>query len=57
MTQYLPQYVAYPSYQFQPQVWQAIVAIAIDLIIIAALGAWALSLVRKSLKGEEVELP
>ena len=56
MNQYLPQYMAYPSYQFQPQVGQAIVAVAIDLIIIAALGAWALSLVRKSLKGEEVEL-
>jgi hypothetical protein len=28
----------------------------IDLIILVALGAWAFSLVKKALKGEEVDL-
>jgi hypothetical protein len=54
---YLPQqyYGYYPS-EFQPQFWQAIVAGVIDIAIMVALGAWALSLVKKALKGEEVEL-
>ena len=55
---YLPQqyYGYYPS-AYQPQFWQAIVAGVIDIVIMVALGAWALSLVKKALKGEEVELP
>jgi hypothetical protein len=28
----------------------------IDLVILVALGAWAISLVKKALKGEEVDL-
>ena len=58
MNQYSPQqyYGYYPS-QYQPMLWQALIGGAIDLIILVALGAWALSLVRKALKGEEVELP
>lgn len=36
--------------------WQAIFGVMLDLIILVALGAWALSLVNKALKGEEVEL-
>jgi len=32
------------------------VAGIIDLVILVALGAWALSLVKKALKGEEVDL-
>ena len=55
---YLPQqyYNYYPA-EYQPQFWQALVAGVIDIVIMVALGAWALSLVKKSLKGEEVELP
>ena len=54
---YLPQqyYYYYPA-QYQPQFWQAVVAGVIDIAIMIALGAWALSLVKKALKGEEVEL-
>jgi len=55
---YIPQqhYGYYPA-EYQPQFWQALVAGVIDIVIMVALGAWALSLVKKALKGEEVELP
>ncbi|AQU02713.1 cytosine permease [Dehalococcoides mccartyi] len=54
---YLPQqYYGYYPAQYQPQFWQALVAGVIDIVIIIALGAWALSLVKKAMKGEEVEL-
>lgn len=58
MNGYLPQqyYGYYPS-EYQPMFWQAIVGGVIDIVIMVALGAWALSLVKKALKGEEVELP
>ena len=54
---YIPQqyYVYYPA-DYQPQFWQAIVAGAIDIAIMVAIGAWALSLVKKAFRGEEVEL-
>ena len=51
------QYYNYYPYEYQPQFWQTIVAGVIDIVIMVALGAWALSLVKKALKGEEVELP
>jgi hypothetical protein len=54
---YLPQqYHQYYPVEYQPQFWQALIAGVIDIVIIVALGAWALSLVKKALKGEEVEL-
>jgi hypothetical protein len=54
---YQPQqyYGNYPA-EYQPQFWQALIAGIIDLIILVALGAWAFSLVKKALKGEEVDL-
>ena len=53
---YLPrQYYSYPA-EYQAQFWQALVAGVIDIVIMIALGAWALSLVKKAFKGEEVEL-
>ena len=54
---YQPQqyYSNYPV-KYQPQFWQAMIAGIIDLVILIALGAWALSLVKKALKGEEVDL-
>ena len=54
---YLPQqyYNYYPA-EYQTQFWQAMIAGFIDLIILVALGAWAFSLVKKALKGEEVDL-
>jgi hypothetical protein len=50
------QYYSYYPAEYQPQFWQALVAGMIDIVIMIALGAWALSLVKKALKGEEVEL-
>jgi len=54
---YLPQqYYGYSPAEYEPQFWQVLVAGVIDIVIMVALGAWALSLVKKALKGEEVEL-
>ena len=54
---YLPQqYYEYNPTEYQAQFWQVLVAGVIDVVIMVALGAWALSLVKKALKGEEVEL-
>ena len=54
---YQPQqyYYNYPA-EYQPQFWQTMIAGIIDLIILVALGAWAFSLAKKALKGEEVDL-
>jgi hypothetical protein len=50
------QYNGYYPAEYQPQFWQAIVAGVIDIAIMVAIGAWALSLVKKAFRGEEVEL-
>jgi uncharacterized RDD family membrane protein YckC len=56
MSQY-PQQYGYAPYYYQPVFWQTALAVIVDMIIIVALAAWAFSLVKKSFKGEEVELP
>ena len=56
MNQYPQPYYGYYPTGYQPMFWQALMAGAIDLIILVAMGAWAFSLVKKSLRGEEVEL-
>jgi len=43
--------------QYQVMQWQGVFTVLIGVAILVALGAWALSLVRKFLKGEEVEFP
>ena len=55
---YLPQQQYHYQYpvQYQPQFWQVLIAGAIDIAMLIALGAWALSLVKKSFRGEEVTL-
>lgn len=50
------QYYGYYPYQYQPAFWQTLIAGVVDLIIIAALAAWAFSLVKKAIKGEEIKL-
>jgi len=50
------QYYSYYPAEYQPQFWQALVAGVIDIVIMVALGAWALSLVKKAFRGEEVDL-
>ena len=53
-TQYYDPY--YPAGAYQPQFWQVLIGGVIDLVMLVALGAWALSLVKKSFRGEEVHL-
>ena len=55
---YLPQeyYGYYPS-EYQTQFWQAALSGLIGIAMLVAVGAWAFSLVRKAVKGEEVEFP
>jgi len=50
------QYYSYYPTEYQPQFWQALVAGVIDIVIMIALGAWALSLAKKAFRGEEVDL-
>jgi len=50
------QYYNYYPAEYQPQFWQALVAGVIDIVIMIALGAWALSLAKKAFRGEEVDL-
>ena len=60
MNQYPQQYFlwkdGYNPAEYQPMFWAALIAGVIDLVMLVALGAWAFSLVKKSLRGEEVEL-
>jgi len=58
MNDYLPQqyYQYYPA-EYQPQFWQAAFSGLVNIAILIAVGAWALSLARKAVKGEEVEFP
>jgi len=58
MSNYLPQqyYEYYPN-EYQPQFWQAAFSGLVGIAMLVAVGAWALSLVRKAVKGEEVEFP
>jgi len=57
MTQPVQEYYGHQPVQYQPMFWQALIAGLMDILILMALGAWALSLVRKVIKGEEVEFP
>ena len=58
MNNYLPQRY-YGNYlaEYQPQFWQAAFSSLVGIAMLVAVGAWALSLVRKAIKGEEVEFP
>ena len=46
----------YPQ-QYQPMFWQAAFEVLIGIAILVAMGAWALSLVRRAFRGEEVKFP
>lgn len=49
-----------PSYspsRYQPAFWQAAYSAVIGLAVMVAMGAWALSLLRKAVRGEEVDFP
>jgi hypothetical protein len=49
-------YQQYPSGAPQPLFWPEFVGIAIDIMILVAIGSWVFSQARKALKGEEVSL-
>jgi len=54
---YLPQqYSNYSTSGYEPQFWQVLIGGVIDVVMLIALGAWALSLVKKAFRGEEVQL-
>jgi hypothetical protein len=56
MTQPVP-YQQYPAGAPQPLFWPELVAIAIDIMILVAIGSWAFSQAKKAIKGEEVKPP
>ena len=58
MNDYIPQqyYQYYPT-EYQPQFWQTAFSGLVGIAMLIAVGAWALSLVRKAFRGEEVEFP
>lgn len=53
MNPYPPEYYVYSPLEYQVQQVQAFIGIAMAV----AMGAWAFSLARKALKGEEVKYP
>jgi len=58
MNDYNPEeYYGYYPVQYQPMFWQALFTGLVGIAILVAMGAWALSLVRKAFRGEEVEFP
>ena len=57
MSQYPQQYYTYSPAQYQAMQWQGILGTLMGVVMLVAMGAWAFSLVKKSLKGEEVKYP
>ncbi len=55
MSQYPQEY--YSPAQYQAMQWQGILGTLMGVVMLVAMGAWALSLVRKAFKGEEVKFP
>ena len=57
MNQYPQEYYVYSPDQYQAMQVQGIMGTLMGVVTLIALGAWAFSLVKKSLKGEEVKFP
>ena len=57
MNQYPPQYYIYYPLDYQVQQWQGLIGTLMGVAILVAMGAWAFSVARKALKGEEVKYP
>lgn len=47
----------YSPAQYQAMQWQAALEVLIGVAVLAAMGAWAFSLVKKAFRGEEVPFP
>ncbi len=56
MNQYLKEYYYTPS-EYQTAQWQGVIGTLMGVAVLVAMGAWAFSLVKKALKGEEVKYP
>jgi hypothetical protein len=52
-----PQEYYYTPAQYQAAQWQGILGALMGIAVFVGMAAWAFSLVRKSLKGEEVAFP
>ncbi|MBF4481829.1 cytosine permease [Dehalococcoides mccartyi] len=57
MIQYPIEHQNYYPYQYQALQWQGVVGTLMGVVMLIAMGAWALSLVKKAFKGEEVKFP
>ena len=57
MNPYLPEYYAYTPSEYQVQQWQGLIGTLMGVAMLVAMGAWALSQVKKAVKGEEVKYP
>ena len=56
MSQYPEQYY-YSPVQYQAMQWQGIMGTLMGVAMLVAMGAWAFSVVKKAVKGEEVKFP
>jgi len=58
MSQYPQEYYStYCPAQYQAMQWQGILGTLMGVAVLVAMAAWAFSLVKKALKGEEVKYP
>lgn len=57
MSDYLEEYIGYSPMSYQALQWQGILGTLMGVAVLVAVGAWALSVARKALKGEDVEFP
>jgi hypothetical protein len=56
MTQY-PRESYYTPLEYQAVQWQGVLGTLMGVAVLVAMAAWAFSLVKKALKGEEVKYP
>jgi hypothetical protein len=57
MNQYPQVYYVYYPADYQVQQWQGLIGALMGVAMLVAMGAWAFSVARKALKGEEVKYP
>jgi hypothetical protein len=55
MSSYLPQ--QYGQTQLRPLFWQELIAIAVNIMILVAIGSWIFTQITKVRRGEEIERP
>ncbi|QBX63322.1 cytosine permease [Dehalococcoides mccartyi] len=56
MNQY-PQDYYYTPAEYQAAQWQGVLGTLMGVAVLVAMAAWAFSLVKKAIKGEEVKYP